>query len=641
MKKYYRFLVIFLLISTFNRNSFAVEQNPNNNQTLSSASPASDNKSTQAKIDEADKLYWQGNYKNAIDLYKQACQSFISSNQENYLHWLASIADCYCRLDDYAQAQTIYEQITETRKKINGNESIQFANCLIDLAACSYYLHHYEQTAQYCKKALSLLNKANYINTLNLAKVHLGLAETLYQQSKYKTAAQQYLAAIDQYNKLYDLSRQDIVEPLMVALEGVAACFYYTKEYQAAVPHYQKLADIQSSIFGDEDVRYGWTLLTLSKIENNLGNAEISNSLYEKSIWIFRNANKDRLIAELQNQGKLTPEITERIERYTYGSSDQIKAKHGDSILKKNDNNNIILQCLPQDRSLVKPGPWNLVTTKELDPPGWEWMDATQPLKGIIICVHGLGLNAKSYGPFAKCITPHGYMVIAFDVRGFGSYLGSKSGNKLNFQQGLNDLSTVLKIIKKDNQDTPIYLLGESMGGAVALQVTAAHPELMNGLICSVPAGNRYKASSTDFDLALHFVKGINKPFDIGTKIINQATQEENLKKEWESDPFNRLSLTPKELVEFALFMSRNKTAASKITNTPVIIFQGVQDKLVKPKGTMEIYNSIPNKDKDLVLIGSSEHLIFENTTCPPSTIAGVLGWIEAHNKKQIEDSIK
>ena len=232
-------------------------------------------------------------------------------------------------------------------------------------------------------------------------------------------------------------------------------------------------------------------------------------------------------------------------------------------------------------------------------------------------------------------------MVIAFDVRGFGSYLGSKGGDKLNFQQCLADLSTVLKIINKDNKNTPIYLLGESMGGAIALQVTASYPELMNGLICAVPAGNRYKASSTDLDVAFHFMKGVNRPFDIGTKVINQATQQESVKKEWESDPFNRLSLSPKELVEFAVFMGQNKPAANKIRNTPVIIFQGIQDKLVKAAGTLEIYNSIPNKDKDLVLIGASEHLIFENTNCPKSTITAIIGWMDAHNKTPTEVSIK
>ncbi len=209
-----------------------------------------------------------------------------------------------------------------------------------------------------------------------------------------------------------------------------------------------------------------------------------------------------------------------------------------------------------------------------------------------------------------------------------------KRGDKVDFDQCLNDLSTVLKIIDKDNKDLPIFILGESMGGAIALQLTSEYPNLVTGLICSVPAGSRYKASSTNLDVAIHLVKGINRPFDIGTKIVGQATKEERLRKEWSADPFNRLYLSPKELLEFASFMSKNKTSASKIKNTPVLVFQGVQDKLVKAKGTLEIYNSIASQDKDLVLIGSSEHLIFENTKCPLSALSGILGWMQSHSQK-------
>jgi alpha-beta hydrolase superfamily lysophospholipase len=644
MTKYYSLLFTLLLITNSNISSSSWAKSVKSSDTKpipSSPTTSADEITIQVQVEKADKLYWQGNYKKAIDAYRNLCDSYPSYDQEGQHYWLSSIADCYCRLNDYQQAETIYQQIASQQKQIKGIGSPQFANCLIDLAACNYYLRHYHKAEQYCQKALSSLERAKTSDTLNLAKLHLGLAEIFYQQSKYKVAAQQYLLAIDNYDKLFTFSREDIIEPLMVALEGIGACYCFNKQYQTAAPYYQRLADIQSKIFGDKDVRYGWTLVTLSKIEHRLNNQEISNALYEKSVWIFRKANRDRLIAELQNTGRLTPELAQKVDHYTYGNSDQNKAKHGDSSLKKEENKDQILQCRATDRSLVKPGPWDLVTTKELDPPGWEWLDATQPLKGIIICVHGLGLNAKSYKSFANSITPYGYMVIAFDVRGFGSYLSSKVGDKLNFSQCLSDISTVLKIINQDNPGTPIYLLGESMGGAIALQVTASHPELMNGLICSVPAGSRYKASSTDLDVALHMVKGINKPFDIGTKLINQATQRESLKKQWQADPFNRLSLSPKELVEFAVFMKQNKAAATQIANTPVIIFQGVQDKLVKRTGTMEIYNSIPNKDKDLVLIGSSEHLIFENTICPKSTITAIIGWMEAHNKGSVEVSIK
>jgi esterase/lipase len=133
----------------------------------------------------------------------------------------------------------------------------------------------------------------------------------------------------------------------------------------------------------------------------------------------------------------------------------------------------------------------------------------------------------------------------------------------------------------------------------------------------------------------VRLVKAKNKPFDIGHQIINQATGNEDLKQEWANDPFNRLALSPKELVDFQAFMNQNKSAAAKIKNLPVLFFQGGQDKLVKAEGTMQIFNEIPSKDKDLVLIGSSEHLIFEEGQFGLAVVNGVTGWILAHLPEQ------
>jgi len=640
MNKYKKLISFLILIFISTLNSFVLAKSSSSipqindpallTSATTSTNPSLDETQRLAMIEQVDNLYWQGHYQEALDLYKQLSTDYSPQNTACKLHWLSTMADCYCRLNDYKQAEQLYTQILESKKESCRQQPVHLAEPLTDLAACNYYLKEYNKAEAYCRKGLALLENTN--DFLLLAKTHLELAEILYQRCKYKNATKQYTFAISYYDKLYNLSREDIIEPLMVALEGAGACYYVEKQYQSAKPCYDRLATLQRNIFGDEDVRYGWSLVTMSDIDQKLGQDQLSESLYEKSVWIFRKANKDRLISEFEKQGKLTPEIAQTIERYVYGNSDQTKAKSGDSVLAKGNDDTTILQCLPAERSMVKPGPWNLVTTAELDPPGWVWIDPTKPLHGVVICVHGLGLNARSYNAFAKGIIPSGYMVIAFHVRGFGSYVASKGGEKVNFQQCLNDLATVLRIIDKDNKGLPVFLVGESMGGAIALQLTAIHPELVSGLVCSVPAGSRYNAPSIDFDVALHIVKGMNKPFDIGTKIVNQATKETNLKKDWQSDPFNRLSLAPKELLQFAQFMSQNKTAATKIKNTPVIVFQGVQDKLVKPKGTMEIYNLIASTDKDLVLIGSSEHLIFENNACDKSVISGIVGWMQAHN---------
>ena len=135
MTKCYPLLLTLLLLNNSNVSSSTLAKNLNDSNakpSLSSTITTSDEINIQAQVEEADKLYWQENYVKAIDVYKNLSDSYVSYDQESRLHWLSSIADCYCRLNDYQQAEKIYTKIAERRKTISGSESTQFANCLSD-----------------------------------------------------------------------------------------------------------------------------------------------------------------------------------------------------------------------------------------------------------------------------------------------------------------------------------------------------------------------------------------------------------------------------------------------------------------------------------------------------------------------------
>ncbi len=579
----------------------------------------------------ANKLYWQSKYTEALPLYlklvdlkhpKNLCESPIS------LHHEADLADCYCRLGKYAEAARLYQNILSARSKRYGGDSFQIATNLTDLAACAFYQNQYKQAQVLAEKGLRLLQKNPTANPDAVAKANIEVAEIYYAQSNYQQAAAYYSKAVGLINP----SNADMIEPLLVSLEGLGASYYHDHNYKQAEPVLRRLTALECTIYGDSDVRYGWSLSVLSDVCRKLGQDEESANLYSHCVWIFRKNNEDRIRSELEQQGKISQSVIDNLAKYVLGESAKRLSK---VIEQKSDQPLPALTCLPEDRSLAKPGPWNLLTSDQIAPPGWVWLDPTLAQKAIVVCIHGLGLNAQSFSAFAKTIAPSGFMTVAFDIRGFGSYLSSKGRDKVDFAGCLQDLSTVIKEIHEDNPGVPIFILGESMGGAVALQLTALHPELVTGLICSVPAGSRYKSSSTNLEVAVRLVRGKNLPFDIGSKIVNQATTKSSVKVAWHNDPFDRLRLSPLELVQFQEFMNQNKSAAIKIKDTPVIIFQGVQDKLVKPEGTMQIFKELTTKDKDMVLVGASEHLIFEANEFSRPVVSGVLGWMTSHLPEQ------
>lgn len=259
------------------------------------------------------------------------------------------------------------------------------------------------------------------------------------------------------------------------------------------------------------------------------------------------------------------------------------------------------------------------------------WIEPESPIKAVILCVHGLGLHNGTYEAFGKEMKDRGFAVYAIDVRGFGSWMEARGREKVDFTSCLEDVRSTLKVIHRAHPEKPVFILGESMGGAIALRATALYPDLVDGLISSVPAGDRFNQKKTSLKVALHLINDPDKPFNVGEGVVKQATQKEELREAWLNDPLARLNLSARELLQFDRFMKGNKKSASKIRSKPVLIVQGCKDKLVKPEGTVELFNKLATSDRKIVLIPGAEHLIFEEAQFSDRDIDTVSAWLNDH----------
>jgi len=267
-------------------------------------------------------------------------------------------------------------------------------------------------------------------------------------------------------------------------------------------------------------------------------------------------------------------------------------------------------------------------------PPCLAWIDPDVEPRAVLLCVHGLGLYNGTYEPFGKRMAKLGIATYAIDMRGFGSWMEAKGRERVDFESALADVKAVLRVIHRAHPKLPVFLLGESMGGAIALQSTALFPELIDGVISSVPAGDRFQQKRTALKVAIHLLASPNRPIDVGTGIIEQATQKPELREAWSKDPLARLNISPRELIQFQAFMNKNHAAAHKIKTTPVLIVQGCRDRLVRPEGTVELYNELTTKDRQLVLMPGSEHLVYEEGQFTDDVVDLTLGWINTHVKE-------
>jgi alpha-beta hydrolase superfamily lysophospholipase len=115
-----------------------------------------------------------------------------------------------------------------------------------------------------------------------------------------------------------------------------------------------------------------------------------------------------------------------------------------------------------------------------------QWRPAGEP-KAVILALHGFNDYSFSFDAPAKAWAEAGIATFAYDQRGFGAtaYRGLWAGE----DRMMDDLRVAAGLLRARYPTTPLYLLGESMGGSVVMAAAAStDPPPADGLILAAPA---------------------------------------------------------------------------------------------------------------------------------------------------------
>ena len=114
--------------------------------------------------------------------------------------------------------------------------------------------------------------------------------------------------------------------------------------------------------------------------------------------------------------------------------------------------------------------------------------DCAVPLRGCVLIVHGIGEHSGRYAHVAEALNRHGFDVMGFDHFGHGESPG-KRGTLTSPTRLLDDLSAMVDRARSSlPSDTPVIVLGHSMGGALAARFVAEQWRPIDGLVLSSPA---------------------------------------------------------------------------------------------------------------------------------------------------------
>lgn len=114
------------------------------------------------------------------------------------------------------------------------------------------------------------------------------------------------------------------------------------------------------------------------------------------------------------------------------------------------------------------------------------WLPPGEP-KAVIVAVHGMNDYSNAFDGVGKALAAKGIAVHAYDQRGFGQ--APHPGWWSSTETMAADLRVAAHLLQARHPGLPLYVLGESMGGAVAIEAAVhAPPPEVKGVILSAPA---------------------------------------------------------------------------------------------------------------------------------------------------------
>ncbi|WP_298442716.1 alpha/beta hydrolase [Gordonia sp. (in: high G+C Gram-positive bacteria)] len=246
---------------------------------------------------------------------------------------------------------------------------------------------------------------------------------------------------------------------------------------------------------------------------------------------------------------------------------------------------------------------------------------------GVIALVHGLGEHAGRYGHVVSRLTGAGYLVVAPDHAGHGRSSGTLAEVR-DFGDFGDDLHRVIAAVWTG--DLPLYVLGHSMGGAIALRYALDHPNDLTGLVLSGPAVMPGDDLSPLMIKAAPVLGKLVPRLPAAALSASAVSRDPAVVAAYENDPLVWHGKIPAGLGGALIGAMGEFPARLPTLRVPTLALHGGRDVLANPDGTRMIGELGGGGDVTVKIYPELYHEIF-NEPEQDEVQGDVLAWLGEH----------
>ena len=247
---------------------------------------------------------------------------------------------------------------------------------------------------------------------------------------------------------------------------------------------------------------------------------------------------------------------------------------------------------------------------------------------GVLLVCHGLGEHSGRYGSVEDVLVPDGWAVYGLDHRGHGRSTGRRA-HLDRYSDWLADFDTFRRHVAARHPGLPLFLLGHSMGGQIALAYALDHGAGLAGLVLSAPAlaSNAIPKAAVPVLRLLARVAPTLRPAGIDATKISKDTA---VVADYLGDPLVHhghptLGLSSALFAQFDVLPGR-----ARELRMPVLVQHGTADVLTDPAGTRALEPMIGSPDSTVRWYDGLWHEIYHEPE-RDRPLTDLRDWLAAH----------
>jgi len=248
--------------------------------------------------------------------------------------------------------------------------------------------------------------------------------------------------------------------------------------------------------------------------------------------------------------------------------------------------------------------------------------------KAVILYLHGQGDHSGPFTAMGDLLHERGFNIYAHDHRGFGLSQEPR-GDIPDYEFFIRDVMDVMAHAAEQNPGIPLFLLGLSMGGHLALRSAYRAGQRLRGVIAlspgfklrnSPPWRQVIRGVASALLTPTRYVPIMGEPVQTtrNTLHLQRASEDEH----WVT------RFTGRFLLGAVRSIRKAKREVSRL-QVPALIMQAGEDYLICPEESRRFFERIPHPDKEFRLLTGLCHNLVAEPEMP--AIAGhVASWVEA-----------